>query len=144
MDTYSFLDINAALVGPGGAVSLGSGSGATEEGIDIEATSEIDTMTIGADGEGMHTLHGDKSGRITIRLLKTSPINALLNAMYVFQTSSGATHGQNTLTLVDSNRGDVVTGQQVAFVKAPSLKYGKEAGLNEWMFSAVKIDRTLA
>ncbi len=33
------------------------------------------TMTIGADGEVMHSLHADKSGTVTVNLLKTSPTN---------------------------------------------------------------------
>lgn len=144
MQTYSFLEVNASLVGPGGFISLGAGAGAAEEGISIEATSEIGTMTIGADGKGMHTLHADKSGRITVRLLKTSPVNALLSAMYNFQTAAGATYGQNTLTLTDANRGDVVTCRQVGFTKAPPLSYAKEAGAIEWEFNAIEIDRTLA
>ena len=34
--TYSFLDVKASLVGPGGSISLGSGSGNAEEGISVE------------------------------------------------------------------------------------------------------------
>lgn len=142
--TYSFLDVQASLVGPGGAISLGAGAGAAEEGISIETTAEIDTMTIGADGAAMHTLHADKSGRVTIRLLKTSPTNALLSAMMAFQRTSGATHGQNTLMVQDSNRGDVVACRQVAFAKAPPLQFAKEAGVIEWTFTAGVIDITLA
>lgn len=141
--TYSFLSIVAAINGPGGAINLGQGAGASEEGISVEATGEIDTLTIGADGSGMHSLHADKSGRVTVRFLKTSPTNALLSAMYAFQTSSPAQHGQNTITIVDSVRGDVVTCRQCAFQKAPALTYGREAGMNEWEFTAVAIDRTL-
>lgn len=143
-NTYSFLDVQAALVGPGGAITLGAGAGAAEEGISIEPTGEVDTMTIGADGSGMHTLHADKSGRVSVRLLKTSTTNGLLSAMYAFQTASGATHGQNTLVINDSNRGEVITCRQVAFSKAPSLQYGKESGVVEWNFSAVIVDRVLA
>lgn len=141
--TYSFLEINAALVGPGGAISLGNGAGAAEEGITIDALGDINTMTIGADGSGMHSLHADKSGTITVRLLKTSPVNAQLMAMYNFQTSSATSHGQNTITLNDSARGDVMVCRQCAFTKAPSLSYGKDAGLNEWTWQAVSIDRVL-
>jgi hypothetical protein len=143
MDTYSFLDVVATLVGPGGFVSLGSGAGASEEGISIDPTTEIDSMQIGADGQGMHSLHADKSGKVVVRLLKTSPTNAVLASMYAFQTASGATHGQNTITVVDSSRQDVITCRQVAFAKAPPLAYGKEAGLIEWEFNAVAIDRAL-
>lgn len=138
--TYSFLEVQAAIIGPGGVINLGAGAGVSDEGISVDPTAELNTMLIGADGSGQHSLHADKSGRVVVRLLKTSPTNALLNAMLAFQRSSGATHGQNTITIVDSNRGDAITCQQVAFTKVPALNYGKEAGMIEWEFSAVKID----
>jgi hypothetical protein len=144
MQTYSFLDIVAAFVGPGIAVSLGNGAGNSEEGISIDPAGDKDTMTIGADGKGMHSLHADKSGRVVVRLMKTSPINGILSAAYAFQTSSGSTHGQNTLTITDMNRGDVITCRQVAFAKAPNITYGKEAGIYEWDFNCIEIDRTLS
>jgi Protein of unknown function (DUF3277) len=140
---YSFLNFNMGIVGPGGAFSIGNGSGVADEGVTFSPTGEISTMTIGADGNGMHTLHADKSGTITVRLLKTSPTNALLSLMYAFQTSNAANHGQNTITGVDSARGDVITCFQVAFSKAPDLTYAKEASLVEWEFKAVRIERLL-
>jgi hypothetical protein len=141
--TYSFKDVQCAITGPGGVINLGAGAGPADEGITFESSGDIDTMTIGADGSGMHSLSADKSGRVIVRLLKTSPTNALLSLMYAFQTSSAAQHGQNTIALVDSNRGDAVTCRQVAFAKAPPLAYGKEAGILEWDFNAVQIDRAL-
>lgn len=142
-NTYSFLDVTATLVGPGGVISLGAGSGAAEEGISVDPTGDIGTMLVGADGAGQHSLHGDKSGRLTVRLLKTSPTNAKLAAMYAFQTASASAYGQNTIVVTDVNRGDVVTCRQVAFAKAPPLSFGKEAGVVEWEFNAVIIDRAL-
>jgi hypothetical protein len=141
---YSFLDVQAAIAGPGGVFNIGNGSGAAEEGISISPTSEINTMMVGADGSGQHSLHADKSGRIIVRLLKTSPTNGQLMAMYNIQTASAAAHGQNTITINDVNRGEVITARQVAFGKAPDLSYGKAAGVNEWEFHAVAIDRGLA
>lgn len=141
--TYSFLDVSATLMGPGGAIPLGNGAAAAEEGITITPTGPISGMQIGADGKGQHSLYGDKSGKVTVRLLKTSPTNALLSAMYAFQTASGATHGQNTLVINDSSRGDVITCEQAAFAKAPDLTFAKEAGTNDWEFDAIKITRTL-
>lgn len=141
--TYSFIEVQAAIIGPGGLVNIGEGAGTAEEGITVDPVAEFNTMTIGADGSGMHSLHADKSGRLTVRLLKTSPTNALLMAMLAFQRSSAATHGQNTITIIDKSRGDVVTAQQVAFMKVPQISYGKEAGLIEWEFAAVAIDMGL-
>lgn len=143
MSTYSFLDVTATLVGPGGVISLGSGAGVSEEGISIEPTGEMGTMMIGADGSGQHSLSGDKSGRIVVRVLKTSPVNAKLNAMSQFQRASAEAYGQNTLVITDTSRGDVVTCRQVAFAKVPSLTFAREAGMNEWEFNAVIIDPAL-
>jgi hypothetical protein len=142
-NTYSFLDVNAGIVGPGGAFSLGNGAGVSDEGITITASEDIGTMTIGADGTGMHSLHADKSGKLAVRLLKTSPTNQLLSALYAFQTAGGASYGQNTIVIVDKSRGDVITASQVGMSKAPDLAYAKEGGTVEWMFNAIKIERTL-
>lgn len=141
--TYSFLEVAATLAGPGGVIALGDGAGAAEEGITIEPAGDINTMQIGADGSGQHSLHADKSATITVRLLKTSPTNALLSAMLEFQRASAANHGQNTLVITDTARGDVISARQVAFKKRPSLTYAKEAGVNEWTFDAVLVDPAL-
>jgi hypothetical protein len=140
MKTYSFLDVNAAIVGPGGSFSLGSGAGIADEGISIEPSGEISGMAIGADGQGFHSLKADKSGRITVRVLKTSPVNGLLSSMLAFQRTSASNHGQNTITVANPSQGDMITCQQVAFSKVPVVSYGKEGGMNEWTFDAITID----
>jgi Protein of unknown function (DUF3277) len=141
--TYSFLDVNASIVGPGGAFSLGNGAGAAEEGITVTPSGDIGGMLIGADGAGQHSLYADKSGTVTVNLLKTSPVNQLLSLMYAFQTASGATYGQNTLVINDASRGDVITCSQAAFKKAPDLTYAKDGGTNQWEFNVIRIERTL-
>lgn len=141
--TYSFLDNVAALTGPGGSINLAAGAGAAEGGVTIAPTGEIDAMMIGADGTGVHSLIANKSGKITVRLLKTSPTNALLSAMVAFQRTSGSLWGQNTLTLVGKGSGDVNTCQQVAFAKIPDLNYAKESDVIEWEFNANIIDINL-
>lgn len=143
MSTYSFLDVNAAISGPGGSFSIGSNSGAAEEGIDVEPSEDKNTMVIGADGSPMHSLHAGKPGKITIRLLKTSPFNRMLDQMYNFQAQSSANWGQNTLTIRDKARGDLVNGQQVAFKKRAALKFAKDANTNEWEFDVGVLNETL-
>lgn len=138
--TYSFLDVLAAIVGPGGGFSLGAGAGNSEEGITIEANAEIDAMAVGADGSVAHSLIANKAGKVTIRLLKTSPLNAALAAMLAFQRTAGSNHGQNTITIANKTSGDVVSCQLCAFSKVPTITYAKEAGINEWEFNAGIID----
>lgn len=140
MKTYSFLDTNMAIVGPGGSFNIGAGAGIAEEGITFEPTEDVGAMTIGADGQGMHTLYADKSGKITIRVLKTSPLNGFLQAMLAFQRQSAANFGQNTITMTNLSMGDTHTCQQVAFARQPVATYAKAANVNEWQFNALQID----
>ncbi len=141
--TYSFLDCQASIDGPGGSFACGNGSGIAEEGISIEPTTEIATMVIGADGTGQHNLMADRSGKVTFNVLKTSPLNALMMQLYEFQTSAGYLYGQNTIVVSDSARGDVITMAQAGFAKAPTIKYGKVGEMQVWEFKAVNITRVL-
>lgn len=143
MGTFSFLDVKASLVGPGGAISLGSGSGSGEEGISIDPSEPINNLVVGADGQSMHSLNANKSGMITVRLLKTSPVNAQLMAMYDLQTASPALHGKNTFSLVTTQGQDAVTCSDVAFKVRPNLNYQKTGGINVWVFDAGRIDEAL-
>lgn len=141
--TYSFLDFQASLVGPGGVIGLGNGSGAAEEGVTVETIEETDKMLIGADGSPMHSLNPSRAAKITVRLLKTSPVNGLLIQMMNLQRASSVLWATNVLSISDA-RGDVGVGRSVAFLKPPTLTYAKEAGMNEWEFNCGAWDGALA
>lgn len=143
MATYSFQDISATLAGPTGVIDLGYGAAVADEGISIEMAGDKNTMMIGADGEGMHSLHADKSGTVTVRLLKTSPQNAKLMAMYDAQSLATATWGQNVIVVNNAQIGEVTTARSCAFKKKPSLTYKKDGDLVEWVFDSIKIDSIL-
>lgn len=143
MATYSFLDVVAAINGVGGSINLAAGAAVAEEGITIEAQADKNVMTIGADGSGMHSLVANESSLVSIKLLKTSPINAQLQAMYNLQTISSSSHGSNTITIRDIARGDVITLSQAAFKKRPAVTYSKEGGMIEWTFDAVNTSQVL-
>lgn len=143
MAAYSFQDCAASITGPGGSFQLGSGSGNAEEGITVAMVEAKNTMTIGADGSVMHSLHAGKGGTLTLTLLKTSPVNAQLSELYNFQTKSSATHGQNTITIRDIARGDTITSQLCAFQKHPDVTYAKEGGTMQWIFDAGVVDHMI-
>ena len=132
--SYSFLDVQASIYGPGGNVSLaGDEAGVEQGGITVTPAGERSKMTVGADGSVMHSLLGDKSGTVSVKLLKTSSVNAALQIMYNLQTTTGAQHGMNTIVIRDVARGDVITCQNCAFAKQP------DAGAVEWTFNAGSI-----
>ncbi|EKZ6358454.1 phage protein [Klebsiella aerogenes] len=143
MAAYSFLDISGTLSGPTGSIELGSGSANSEEGIVVAMTEAKNTMTIGADGEVMHSLHGGKSGTITLTYLKTSPINKKLSLMYNAQSQSSATWGNNVIVLRNKASGDIVTARSVAFQKQADWNNPKVGGTVSWVFDCGKIDELL-
>lgn len=149
MATYSFNDNMCAISGPNGAFNLGYGSGNTEGGITVTMVEDKSTMTIGADGSVMHSLHSGKGATVTVRLLKTSPTNSLLSQMYAMDTntqgnpSASANHGTNQISVRDLQRNDVITCQLCAFAKFPDVTYAKEGGEMVWTFHAGMVDFVL-
>jgi len=143
MSAHSFLDCVATIDGPGGSINIGAGAGVAEEGITIEPVNDKSTMTRGADGSGVHSLSADNARTVTVRLLKTSPTNALLMNMANYQTMSSATHGKNTIAVRDIARGDAILLEKVAFKRIPTLNYAIEAGMNEWIFEAIESSTVL-
>lgn len=141
--TYSFIDVQASIVGPGGAFSLGYGEATADEGITIAMAGDKNTMTVGSDGSVMHSLRADGSGQITLRYLKTAPVNRTLMALYNAQKIDSRLWGKNVITVSQSVAGDIATGIQCAFKKVPDLNYKTEGDIFEWVFDAGRIEEML-
>lgn len=140
---YSFLDVHATLASVAGIVDLGAGNGNSSEGITVERANDKATMTIGADGSGMHNLLGDKSGKITVRLLKTSPTNKRLSILYNAETLSSNVYGQGVLTVTNSHTGETHTATGVGLARFPTSNNANEGGIQEWVFNCLEIDSLL-
>lgn len=143
MAAYSFLDITASLTGPTGVIDLGYGSANADEGITQTMTGAKNTMTEGADGEVMHSLHAGKTGTITVTLLKTSPVNKKLSLAYNAQSQSSATWGNNVIVIRNAASGDISTARSCAFQKQPDFNNAKDGGTVAWVFDCGKIDQLL-
>ena len=137
MSTYSFQQVVASIVGPGGNINVGAGAGISADGITIETVGQKNNMITGADNSGTHSLISVDASTTTIRILKTSPTNAQLMNMYQLQKLSSATWGANLITLRDSARGDLAILAKAAFQNPPNLTYATEAGFNEWIFDVL-------
>lgn len=139
---YSFLGISFAFTGPGGSFTV-SNAGIGDGGIRISMAGDKNRMSIGAAGDGMHSLIASKAGRLTVSLLKTANGNAILNQIYRFQSASASRWGQNLMTLTDVVRGDLIIASSCAFVRQTDLVYAPEGNMNEWAFDSTDIDETL-
>lgn len=141
---YSLKDVVAALSGPGGNIPLtGDEAGGAKEGISVVRTGDTNVMLTGGDGSWSHSLQGDKSGTVTLRLLKTSTINKALQNLYNYQRESARNWGRNTIVITDKARDDVITCLGCAFSKDADSNYAAEAGTTEWVFHAGRIDKKL-
>lgn len=141
MATYSFMDVTATFAGPTGVIDLGYGSAASKEGISVEFNQPRNNMTPGADGEVMHSLRADKSGKLTIRLLYTSPVNAKLKAMFNAQSLSSSAWGNNVITVLNKGNTDTIVARSVAFHGLPSQTFAEDGQpVLEWGFDCGKID----
>jgi hypothetical protein len=120
-----------------GTQSVGSGSGSAKEGISTSFDEDKGAATTGADGSLMISLHAGMTGKMTIRLLKTSPVNAILSQAFAFQRSSSGNWGQNFLRVVDKVRGDVATLYQAQFVKFPDNAWAEDGNVIDWVFQGV-------
>jgi phosphopantothenoylcysteine synthetase/decarboxylase len=140
---YSFEDVQATISGPGGTIPLGAGSANAQEGITVEFVDNKNAMTIGADGEGVHSLRATRAARIIVRLLKTSPVNAALNAQFRYQSQSSAFWGQNVINVSNPVTGDDYQAAEVAYEKHPAVTWAQDANYNEWAFNAIKCDPIL-
>lgn len=143
MAAYSFMDVSASLTGPTGIIDLGYGAQNAEEGITVAMAEAKNTMTIGSDGEVMHSLHAGKAGTVTITLLKTSPVNKKLSLAYNAQSQSSALWGNNVFVIRNSASGDIVTIRSAAFQKQPDWNNPKVAGTVAWVFDGGKVDELL-
>lgn len=143
MSTYSFADVNASIQGTGGSFQLGQGAGVAAEGITVDMVDDKDNMVIGADGSVQHNLRMSRAGNVTVRLLKTSPTNAKLQAMYNLQAASSAFWGTNVLTINNPATGDVIICQDVAFRRQPAIGYAQDGAMIEWAFNAGSVTQHL-
>ena len=143
MPTYSFMDVSASMTGPTGIIDLGYGAANAEEGITVAMAEAKNTMTVGADGEVMHSLHAGKAGTVTVTLLKTSPVNKKLSLAYNAQSQSSALWGNNVFVVRNSASGDLVTIRSSAFQKQPDFANAKDGGTVTWVFDGGKVDELL-
>lgn len=139
-NVYSFENCVAALAGLGGAFPIGYGAGNAQEGISMVGNVESKGIgLVGADGTIMPTLRASKMGRWTVKLLKTSPTNALLQALFNAQSTNPALWASNLLTLADNVRGDAFSLSQAWFTKQPDIVFAQDGNVNDWEFEGYHV-----
>ncbi len=116
---------------------------AADSKVTIARNNDAYTLQMGSDGEAARSKSNDKSGRMTIQLLQTSPSNAILSA---FALADEVTPGGAVFPFAckDLNGGSLHTAQTGWIVKKPDAEYVVEAGPREWIIETDDLKHTVA
>lgn len=98
--------------------------------VSIERNNDMWAIKVGADGIGTRAKSSDKSGRVTITLMASSPANDKLSAMAVADELSGA--GVAPLLVRDGSGRTVASALSAWVVKMPQVEFSKEPSNRAW------------
>ncbi len=119
-------------------------SGAYAEGtfMTVARNNEAWNLSVGSGGGAARAKSGDRSGRVTLTLRQTSPVNALLNSASVADEATG--DGVGKLLIKDLSGQDVVIGAQSWIVKPPDLERSNEVTGQEWIIECEVLEILVA
>lgn len=101
--------------------------------VSIEDTSELGTEIIGADGSSILSISADKSVKLTIKLLASSPFNQfLLNKVSVMRSGTGLA-GAMVVGVLDTSMGYAGGCTTAMVMKKPNVGYGANPTEREWI-----------
>ena len=107
--------------------------------VTVERNDDAFTLQMGTDGEGTRSKTNNRSGRVTITLMQSSPSNALLQAFADADEVSNA--GTFPLLIKDnSSLGTLFAAEQAWIVKKPSAGFDRAAGSREWILETDQLE----
>lgn len=123
---YSFINVAATL---DGVAILGTWDG--DDALIVEQGADVGTGVVGAGGEGIFSQSADKSARITIRLMHTSPTHAQLTRRWKQQRAGRLL--SFPFDFKDKDSGEGGTADQCYIMQAPADSKGKNAVVRTWV-----------
>jgi hypothetical protein len=110
------------------------------DGTFIEAERDEDAFTkyVGALGDVTRARNLNRSGKVTVTLMASAPVNDLIAAIASVDDAFGS-GGVGPLSITDFN-GTTVCGATYAWVmKQPKIERAKEAGTVQWVFDCAQL-----
>jgi hypothetical protein len=122
--TYDFKQV-ACILGTRQITGFAEG-----DSISVEYESNLFNTVIGADGEATRSKSNNRSAKVTLKLLKTSLANDILNEYYQSDVLSNG--GTFPFLLKDNNGSELHAAEQMWVEKEPTAPFGQEAPVREW------------
>ncbi len=112
------------------------------DGTHINAARNNQTVNtvVGSTGDGARAISNDRSGIVTLTLLQTSSVNALLTAALLLDEASG--DGISPMLIKDLGGLDLVKASAMWIQKPSDLNRGREIGDGNmvWVFETTDLD----
>ncbi len=106
--------------------------------IDAARSEDGFKMTVGAGGEVARSRSRNRTGRVTITLLQSSPENDLLMQAAITDEATG--QGIGPLFLKDRLGTTVLHAENAWIAKVPDMKRAKAVGAVEWMIDCADLE----
>lgn len=124
--TYDFNQVSCIV---GGNALTGFADG--DDVVKVEYEKEEFMTIVGASGEATRTKSNNKSAKVTLKLLKTSLANDILNGY--LQADRLSNSGLFPFLVKDNNGTDLHAAEQMWIEKAPSVGHGENPTATEWI-----------
>lgn len=105
----------------------------------VERNEDSFKRKAGADGEQVRSRMLDHSGKVTVTLMQTSPINALLDAALLADEASPAGVSIFPLMVKDFGGNGLWVASEAWISKPASAEMAAEAGTREWVFECANL-----
>lgn len=100
-----------------------------------ERVSDDVEEVVGTDGEVAISQNCDDRWNCTLKLMETSALNIYLAQLYNLKKRGNGTTGVFPFMYKDADTGEVLTGPDAWFKKAPSISKDRNATTREWAFT---------
>lgn len=139
MARFSEYDPDQVIVSVGGADIEGFAPG---NFVTIAMDNDAFNMTVGTQGDVTRSRLTNKAGKITVRLMQTSPSNDLLSTIHNLDQVTPNGGGVFAVAVRDSATGRAFwNGASAWIVKAPDVQFDAQDTPREWVIQVAKLER---
>jgi hypothetical protein len=104
----------------------------------IEMEEDAFVTTVGADGFTVRSRNNNKTGRVTFRVLNSSPLNDQLSAIYNLDALTGA--GAGVFHFSELGGTSTAVSPSAWIQRAPTMERGREEGETEWVLACENLE----
>lgn len=107
---------------------------APDAAINVEHDEDDWTLVVGVDGEGTRSKTSNKSATITVSLMQSSDVNALLDAERELDSFTPGGTGGKPILIKDLSGVTLVACETAWIQKPPAVELNRESTNRDWIF----------